>query len=191
MTHWTSFHTHFLRQYVYIVLVRTHKYLEKFLQHDHVYNSFIISQNISGSTGAKGEVKSSFYYSLILFTNILVIKTNLLEFFNNHNLNVLFYFFFIKERGSRTSRPSKIKLYILIIYFISVLPANNWVINLQIECTFFILFLPAWKNWRYGKAWTGQFVKNINNSKNFWPFFQSSSWKNEQPALQNVHLTAW
>lgn len=91
-------------------------------------------------------------------------------------MNVLFYFFFfIKERGSRTSRPSKIKLYILIIYFSSVLPANNWVINLQIECTFFILFLAAWKNWRYGKAWTGhdQFVKNIINSKNFWPFLSN------------------
>ena len=117
-----TFHTHFLRQYVYIVIVRTHKYLEKFLQHGHVYNSFIISQNISGSTGAKGEVKSSFYYSLILFANILVIKTlNLLSFLVTITWMFFSIFFFIKERGSRTSRPSKIKLYILIIYFSSVL----------------------------------------------------------------------
>ena len=155
-----------------------------------MYNSFIISQNISGSTGAKGEVKSSLYYSLILFTNILVIKTKLLSFLITITW-MFFSIFLIKERGSRTSRPSKIKLHILIIYFSSVLPANNWVINLQIECTFFILFLPGWKNWRYGKAWTGQFVKNIINSKNFWPFFPIIFMKNEQPALQNVHLTAW
>lgn len=117
--------------YIYIVLVWTHEYLEKFLQHDHVYNInlFTISQNISASTGAKGEVKSSFYYSLILFTNILVIKTNLLSFLIPITW-MFFSIFFIKERGSRTSRPSKIKLYILIIYFSSVLPANNWVINL-------------------------------------------------------------
>lgn len=108
---------------MYIVLVWTHKYLEKFLQHDHGCNLFIISQNTSGSTGAKGEVKSSLYYSLILFTNILVIKTNLLSFLITITW-MFFSIFLIKERGSRTSRPSKIKLYILIIYFSSVLPAN-------------------------------------------------------------------
>ena len=130
--------------YIYIVLVWTHEYLEKFLQHDHVYNInlFTISQNISASTGAKGEVKSSFYYSLILFTNILVIKTNLLSFLTPITW-MFFSIFFIKERGSRTSRPSKIKLYILIIYFSSVLPANNWVINLQIEWQCFFHSFPC------------------------------------------------
>ena len=141
---------------------------------------FTISQNISASTGAKGEVKSSFYYSLILFTNILVIKTKLLSFLIPITW-MFFSIFFIKERGSRTSRPSKIKLYILIIYFSSVLPANNWVINLyyKLNVLFFIFFLPAWKNWRYGKAWTGydQFVKNIINSKNWLFFVQSFSWR--------------
>lgn len=107
----------------------------------HVYNInlFTISQNISASTGAKGEVKSSFYYSLILFTNILVIKANLLSFLIPITW-MFFSIFFIKERGSRTSRLSKIKLYILIIYFSSVLPANNWVINLYYKLNEFFSF---------------------------------------------------
>ena len=154
---------------------------------------FTISQNISASTGAKGEVKSSFYYSLILFTNILVIKTNLLSFLIPITW-MFFSIFFIKERGSRTSRPSKIKLYILIIYFSSVLPANNWVINLYTtNWMYFFHFFPS--SVEKLEIWESldrsvMFVKNINNSNNFWPFFPIIFMKNEQPALQNVHLTA-
>lgn len=153
---------------------------------------FTISQNISASTGAKGEVKSSFYYSLILFTNILVIKTNLLSFLIPITW-MFFSIFFIKERGSRTSRPSKIKLYILIIYFSSVLPANNWVINLYYKLNVLFSFFPS--SVEKLEIWESldrsvMFVKNINNSNNFWPFFPIIFMKNEQPALQNVHLTA-